>query len=99
MVGWFYGLPMAVLYLVTIVLIAGASELGNWLGRRSRGSTGSEFGTSNGVALGLLTLLHPEIRGPAESALAAGRRDDGGGAIVPAGMPLRRFVKRDEQYR
>ncbi len=56
-VEWFYGLDMAALYPVTIALIAGASELGNWLGRRSRKSTGSELGTLTGAALGLLGLL------------------------------------------
>ena len=54
---WFYGLGMAVLYPVTIALIAGASEFGNWFGRRSRQSMGSEVGTLTGAALGLLALL------------------------------------------
>ncbi len=56
-VGWFYGLDMAALYPATIALIAGASELGTWLGARSRKSTGSEIGTLTGAALGLLALL------------------------------------------
>ncbi len=42
---------------MTIALIAGASELGNWFGRRSRESVGSEIGTLTGAALGLLALL------------------------------------------
>ena len=57
MVEWFYGLPMAALYPATVVLIAGASVIGDWLGRRSRGNTGSEFGTLTGAALGLLAPL------------------------------------------
>ena len=36
MFDWFYGLDMPVLYPLTIILIVGAAELGNWIGLRLR---------------------------------------------------------------
>jgi len=54
-----YETDLAVLYAVIIILIAGAAELGGWLGRRSRqGITrGPEITALTGAALGLLALL------------------------------------------
>jgi hypothetical protein len=56
---WFYELDMWILYPVTIILIAGAAEFGNWIGLRFR-STGHEnadVGTLAAASLGLLALL------------------------------------------
>lgn len=56
---WLYGLDMGILYPAIIVVIVGASELGGWIGRRSRG-TGKEHanvGTVTGATLGLVALL------------------------------------------
>ena len=54
-----YEADFAVLYPMTIVLIAGAAEVGAWLGRRLRRTTDEipETGTLTGAALGLLALL------------------------------------------
>jgi hypothetical protein len=54
-----YDSDFGVLYPMTIILIAGAAEVGAWLGRRSRGTTDEipETGTLTGAALGLLALL------------------------------------------
>ena len=42
-----------------VVLVAGAAEIGNWLGRRFRrpGAEGADIGTLTAAALGLLALL------------------------------------------
>ncbi len=47
------------LYPATIILIAGAAEFGNWIGRRNRAAEarGDDFGTLTAAALGLLALL------------------------------------------
>ena len=57
--GWFYDLGAAFLYPAIAVLIAGAGELGNLIGRRFRRShaEGGDIGTLTGAALGLLALL------------------------------------------
>ena len=54
-----YGLNMAILGPVTIILIGGAAELGSWLGLRFRGAPteGAAISTLTGAALGLLALL------------------------------------------
>jgi hypothetical protein len=56
---WFYGLDLLVLCPVTIVLIAGAAELGNRIGLRlhSAKTEHNDVGTLAGAALGLLALL------------------------------------------
>ena len=56
---WLYGLDLAFLYPMTGILIAGAAELGNWIGLRFRraDAEGSDIGTLTGAALGLLALL------------------------------------------
>jgi hypothetical protein len=56
---WFYGLDMQVLYPVTIILIAGAAELGNWIGLRFHvaRTENADVGTLAGASLGLLALL------------------------------------------
>jgi hypothetical protein len=56
---WLYELTLLVLYPATILLIAGAAELGAWIGLRSRKAetAGSDIGTLTGAALGLLALL------------------------------------------
>jgi hypothetical protein len=50
---------MATLFLATVIVIAGAAELGAWLGRRVRASENdsTDIGTLTGAALGLLALL------------------------------------------
>ena len=55
----FYELDLTVLYPVTILLIVGAAELGNRIGRRFRAAKegGADIGTLTGAALGLLALL------------------------------------------
>jgi hypothetical protein len=55
----FYELDMVVLYPIIIILIAGAAELGNWIGRRYRTATNEDgdVGTLAGASLGLLALL------------------------------------------
>jgi len=55
----FYALHFTILYPATILLIAGAAEIGNRIGRRSRAADngGSDIGTLTGAALGLLALL------------------------------------------
>ena len=57
--AWFYDLDAAYLYLAIAVLIAGAGELGNFIGRRFRKTRaeGSDIGTLTGASLGLLALL------------------------------------------
>jgi hypothetical protein len=56
---WIYGVDMQVLYPVTIILIAGAAELGNWIGLRFHAARteNADVGTLAGAALGLLALL------------------------------------------
>ncbi len=56
---WFYGLDLLVLYPAIFILVAGASEFGNWIGRRSRRAKGeaADVGTLAAAALGLLALL------------------------------------------
>ena len=55
----FYDLGAAFLCLAIAVLIAGAGELGNLVGRRFRKAhaDGGDIGTLTGAALGLLALL------------------------------------------
>ena len=57
--AWFYDLDAAFLYPAIAVLIAGAGELGNFVGRRFRKTRteGSDIGTLTGASLGLLALL------------------------------------------
>ena len=59
MLDWLYDASMATLFLTTVIVIAGAAELGAWLGRRVRGSDNdrTDIGTLTGAALGLLALL------------------------------------------
>ncbi|MFL5280897.1 MAG: hypothetical protein ACJ8AW_07820 [Rhodopila sp.] len=59
MSGWFYDFSAVFLYPVIAVLIAGAGELGNLIGRRLRKAhiEGGDIGTLTGAALGLLALL------------------------------------------
>jgi hypothetical protein len=59
MFDWLYTAPGGVLYPLIIVLIAGAAELGAWLGRRARvvADQAPDIGTLVGAALGLLALL------------------------------------------
>ncbi len=54
-----YELDLAILYPVTIILIAGAAALGAWIGRRVRGGAteGADISTLTGAALGLVALL------------------------------------------
>jgi hypothetical protein len=56
---WIYALDMHILYPVTIILIAGAAELGNWIGLRFHvaGTENADVGTLAGASLGLLALL------------------------------------------
>ena len=56
---WFYELNLDTLYPLVIAAIAGAAELGSWLGRRNRqgDGPGDDIGTLTGAALGLLALL------------------------------------------
>ena len=56
---WYYELDMEVLYPVTIILIAGAAELGNLISLRFHAarSENADVGTLAGAALGLLALL------------------------------------------
>ncbi len=56
---FFYGLNLPVLFAAAVAVIAGASEFGNWIGRRShRAATeDADAGTLAGAALGLLALL------------------------------------------
>ena len=59
MFEWYFGLDMQVLYPVTIILIAGAAELGNRIGLRFRlaRTENADVGTLAGASLGLLALL------------------------------------------
>jgi hypothetical protein len=56
---WSYGLEMQVLYPAMIILIAGAAELGNWIGLRFHvaRTENADVGTLAGASLGLLALL------------------------------------------
>lgn len=57
--GGLYELSMGILYPALFVLIAGAAELGNWIGlgsRRTHPESG-DIGTLTGSSLGLLALL------------------------------------------
>ncbi len=56
---WLYELDLEILCPVTGIVIAGAAELGTWIGLRFRraDSEGSDIGTLTGAALGLLALL------------------------------------------
>jgi hypothetical protein len=49
--------PLWVIFLVSLVLILAASELGHWLGRRTHGRTSSNFATLEASILGLLALM------------------------------------------
>jgi len=53
MVNWLYEADFAVLYPLTIVLIAGAAEVGAWIAWRSRSvaDDASDIGTLTGAAL------------------------------------------------
>lgn len=55
----FYNLPLLVLLVAALVVTAGASELGNWVGRRSHAGNvkAASAGTLAGASLGLLALL------------------------------------------
>lgn len=59
MFDWLYESGLMVLYPATIILIAGAAELGAWIGRQiRRGVTGgTDISTLTGAAIGLLALL------------------------------------------
>ena len=59
MFDWFYVADFTVLYPLIIVLIAGAVEVGAWLGQRSRriDDDAPDIATLTGAALGLLALL------------------------------------------
>lgn len=59
MFDWLYEADFNVLYPLTIVLIAGAAEVGTWIGWRSRAAADEapDIGTLAGAALGLLALL------------------------------------------
>src|ERR1700750_781184 len=59
MFDWLYEADFTVLYPLTIVLIAGAAEVGTWIGWRSRAATDEapDIGTLAAAALGLLALL------------------------------------------
>lgn len=54
-----YDLDFMILYPATMILIAGAAELGAWIGRRVRGGAteAADISTLTGAALGLLALL------------------------------------------
>ena len=54
-----YNLDIALLYPAIIILIAGAAELGSWIGLRHHGdqTKGADIGTLTGAALGLLALM------------------------------------------
>jgi hypothetical protein len=52
-----YGADLFILYPVIILLIAGAAELGAWLGRRWAEGPDTGISTLTGAALGLLALL------------------------------------------
>jgi hypothetical protein len=56
---WLYGLDLAVLCPLTILLIAGSAEIGNWFGLRAhRANTdNTDVGTLAAASLGLLALL------------------------------------------
>jgi hypothetical protein len=56
---WFYGFDMAILYPMTIVLVAASAEIGNWLGLRVRRAhtENADVGTLAAASLGLLALL------------------------------------------
>jgi hypothetical protein len=56
---WFYGLPIPVLFLAFVVLIAGAADVGNWIGLRFGGGKdeNADVGTLAAACLGLLALL------------------------------------------
>jgi hypothetical protein len=59
MFDWLYEANLVALYPLIIVLIAGAAEVGAWLGWRTRAGTDDapDIGTLTGAALGLLALL------------------------------------------
>jgi len=56
---WLYGLDMLVLYPLTLILVAGSAELGNWIGLRFREikTTNTDVATIAAAFLGLLALL------------------------------------------
>lgn len=56
---WFAGLDMRALYPLTLLLIAGAAQLGGYMGRKLRhgAGEGSDIGTLSGATLGLLALM------------------------------------------
>ena len=57
--NWLYECDLAVLYSLTVVLIAGAAQLGILIGRRLSGNEtrSGDINTVTGAALGLLALL------------------------------------------
>jgi hypothetical protein len=56
---WLYGLNLAILWPLTIALIGGSAEIGNWFGLRSyrAGTDNADVGTLAAASLGLLALL------------------------------------------
>jgi hypothetical protein len=56
MFDWLYGVDFKILYPVTVLLIAGAVELGAWIRRRLQ-DVGPDMATLTASALGLLALL------------------------------------------
>ncbi|MGA2636332.1 hypothetical protein [Methylocella sp.] len=57
--GRIFELNIFAIYAAIIILVAGAAEVGNWIGRRFRkpGAEGADIGTLTAAALGLLALL------------------------------------------
>src|SRR4051794_27794679 len=56
MQDWLFEISLAVLYPAIAIVVVGATEFGNWIGRRSRGTEAvdADIGTLAGAALGLL---------------------------------------------
>ena len=59
MSDWLYEISLTALYLAIAILVVGATEFGNWIGRRSHGpkAVDADIGTLAGATLGLLALL------------------------------------------
>ena len=57
--NWLYECDLAILYSLTLILIAGAAQFGSAIGRRSRrnDTESGDISTLTGAALGLLALL------------------------------------------